>query len=483
MMQFKYPGIFYLLIVLIIPLIIHLFNLQKFKKIAFSNVQFLKKVKLESRKSSKIKKFIILALRIISFLALLFTFSQPYYSDKKINESIHNFIYLDNSMSLNTNDQNGNKLNEAIQEIIQFAPKKETYSLLTNDEFLSNISKEEVNIYLKKLNFSTKNSYFGDKIRTLESKINNETNELNKIILITDFQQFNKNKNFKFTNVNTPLYLKKPDLKKKNNISIDSVFIKTNDRKGNLISVVIKNQGEEKTDIPIALFNASNLLNKQSFSIKKDRKKTIEFPVESLEKIKGKIEITYNDVFLLKSITDTINLNKSVFPFEKLEMLQLGDIESSFAIFQKEYIASQLNKELQPFKVDKNANSIEAIQLRERLSLLESQKTINQGELELQKSDFNRYEILHKKGVIASQELEKQKLIYLQAQKNYKSLLSSISQLKSSLNDLSRNTKSTEINETKETINLERNVLQSFYQLKKAIKEIFKILFINNLNI
>ena len=302
MMQFKYPGIFYLLIVLIIPLIIHLFNLQKFKKIAFSNVQFLKKVKLESRKSSKIKKFIILALRIISFLALLFTFSQPYYSDKKINESIHNFIYLDNSMSLNTNDQNGNKLNEAIQEIIQFAPKKETYSLLTNDEFLSNISKEEVNIYLKKLNFSTKNSYFGDKIRTLESKINNETNELNKIILITDFQQFNKNKNFKFTNVNTPLYLKKPDLKKKNNISIDSVFIKTNDRKGNLISVVIKNQGEEKTDIPIALFNASNLLNKQSFSIKKDRKKTIEFPVESLEKIKGKIEITYNDFFLFDNI-------------------------------------------------------------------------------------------------------------------------------------------------------------------------------------
>ena len=63
-----------------------------------------------------------------------------------------------------------------------------------------------------------------------------------------------------------------------------------------------KNQGEEKTDIPIALFNASNLLNKQSFSIKKDRKKTIEFPVESLEKIKGKIEITYNDVFLFDNI-------------------------------------------------------------------------------------------------------------------------------------------------------------------------------------
>ncbi len=301
-MYFKYPGIFYFLIVLVIPIIIHLFNLQNFKRVAFTNVQFLKRVKLESRKSSKIKKLIILTLRLISFLALLFTFSQPYYSDKKINENTHNFIYLDNSMSLNTNEENGNKLNIAVQEIIQFAPKKATYSLLTNDEFLSNISKEEMNIYLKNINFSTKKTYFGDKIRTLESKIFNKTNNSSKIILISDFQQFSKKNNYKFTNVNIPFYVIKPDLKKKNNISVDSVFIKTNDRKGNSISVVIKNQGKEKKDIPIALYNDTNLLNKQSFSVQKDRTKTIEFPITNLERLKGKIEITYNDVFLFDNI-------------------------------------------------------------------------------------------------------------------------------------------------------------------------------------
>ena len=301
-MYFKYPGIFYFLIVLVIPIIIHLFNLQNFKRVAFTNVQFLKRVKLESRKSSKIKKLIILTLRLISFLALLFTFSQPYYSDKKINENTHNFIYLDNSMSLNTNEENGNKLNIAVQEIIQFAPKKATYSLLTNDEFLSNISKEEMNIYLKNINFSTKKTYFGDKIKTLESKIINKTNNVSKIILISDFQQFIKKNNYKFTNVNTPFYVINPDLKKKNNISVDSVFIKTNDRKGNSISVVIKNQGKEKKDIPIALYNDTNLLNKQSFSVKKDRTKTIEFPITNLDRLKGKIEITYNDVFLFDNI-------------------------------------------------------------------------------------------------------------------------------------------------------------------------------------
>jgi multidrug resistance efflux pump len=179
----------------------------------------------------------------------------------------------------------------------------------------------------------------------------------------------------------------------------------------------------------------------------------------------------YKDVFLLKAITDTISLSKSKFPFEKLQAAQLGEIENSFAMFQKEYIASELNKQLQPYKVESSAQSFEAKQLRERLQLLEGQKEINQSELQLLKTDVERYEKLFKKGVISAQEIEKQRLIYLQAEKNYKSLLSAISQLKSSINELKRSSKTTVINESTTSINLERSVMQSFYQLKKAIKD------------
>lgn len=179
----------------------------------------------------------------------------------------------------------------------------------------------------------------------------------------------------------------------------------------------------------------------------------------------------YNDVFLLKSIVDTFKIEKNSFSFEKLKALQLGDIESTFAIFEKEYIADKLNSELQPFKIEGTAQSLEAIQLRERLGLLESQKRINLSELQLQKNDLERYETLYKKGIIATQELEKQRLLYLQAQKNYKGLLSTISQLKSSLNEINRSSKTTKINENKENVNLERNVIQAFYGLKKAIKD------------
>ncbi|WP_396192511.1 HlyD family secretion protein [Flavobacterium sp.] len=179
----------------------------------------------------------------------------------------------------------------------------------------------------------------------------------------------------------------------------------------------------------------------------------------------------YNDVFLLKSCVDHFIIDKNEFPFDKTNALQLGDIESYFAVFQKEYIADELNTKLQPYQVEGNAQSYEANQLRERLSLLESQKSINQSELELQKNDLERYETLYKKGIIATQEVEKQRLQYLQHQKNYKNLLSSVSQLKSSINDLNRNSKTTIINENKENTNLERNVIQAFYQLKKAIKD------------
>ncbi len=43
-MQFKNPEILYFLFLLLIPILIHLFHLQKFKKVAFTNVKFLKEI-------------------------------------------------------------------------------------------------------------------------------------------------------------------------------------------------------------------------------------------------------------------------------------------------------------------------------------------------------------------------------------------------------------------------------------------------------
>ncbi len=179
----------------------------------------------------------------------------------------------------------------------------------------------------------------------------------------------------------------------------------------------------------------------------------------------------YKDALLLKSILDTINISETKFPFQFLQSAQLGEIENSYAFFQKEFIANELNNKLKPFKVESSAQRIEFVQQKERLALLESQKSINESELELQKNDLERYEKLYAKGIIAAQELERNRLQYLQAQKNFKGLLSTISQLKSALNELKRNSKATQINEEREYVNLDRNATQAFFALKKSLTD------------
>jgi len=310
-MHFKYPAIFYFLFILIVPILIHLFNLKKFKKIEFTNVQFLKKISIETRKSSQVKKLLILATRLLCFTALIFTFSQPYLGNKKIEDNRHYYIYLDNSESLNTNGNNGNLLKTATHDIIENSPENERYSLLTNDDLRINISKKELKKDLRNIQISNNITSFEDKINAIERELKNKSNDLYKILLISDFQYFTKKINNEFTNVTRPFSVVKLTSNVKNNISVDSVYISTYNTYEKVVSVVIKNQGDKKNDIPIALYNSSKLINKRSFSILKNEEKILEFPIENFHQFKGKIQIDFNESFMFDNVFYfTINSSK-----------------------------------------------------------------------------------------------------------------------------------------------------------------------------
>jgi len=181
----------------------------------------------------------------------------------------------------------------------------------------------------------------------------------------------------------------------------------------------------------------------------------------------------YNDVFSLIACIDTISIHKTQFdfPFDKLYALQLGEIQNAFTIFEKEYIAYDLNRDLKPYSIEKKAQSQETNQLKERLLLTQQQYQISQNELQLKKQELERFKKLYVKGVIAAQEWESKNLDFLQTEKNVRNISSQLSQMRSSINDLNRNSGNTRINETKDNVNLLRNVLQSFNQLKKAIND------------
>jgi multidrug resistance efflux pump len=156
---------------------------------------------------------------------------------------------------------------------------------------------------------------------------------------------------------------------------------------------------------------------------------------------------------------------------KKHKTANLGEVQQAFSLFEKESMAHDLNQELQPYQVQSNAQNAESIEIVARLTILQQQKSLNESELQLQKKDLNRQETLFDKGIISAQDFETKKLGYIQSEKNYQNVLSSISQLKSSLIANVSNSKNTRISNTKENVTLESSQTQSFYNLKKVIKD------------
>ena len=140
-MQFKYPEILYALLLLVIPIIVHLFQLRKFKSEPFTNVQFLKELAIQTRKSSQLKKWLTLLTRLFLLACIILAFSQPYTAEtgdfKTKSETV---IYLDNSFSMQANGPNGTLLNTAVQDLIASLDDNEEISLFTNDANYPNTS-------------------------------------------------------------------------------------------------------------------------------------------------------------------------------------------------------------------------------------------------------------------------------------------------------------------------------------------------------
>lgn len=181
----------------------------------------------------------------------------------------------------------------------------------------------------------------------------------------------------------------------------------------------------------------------------------------------------YQDVFRLKSIIDTVSLNSKIFsfPIDDIPVLFLGEIETSYAIFESSYSEYILNKELRPFSNEALANQISLSELYRRQESLKFQKKISKAELDIKKKDFERQSELYKKGVISAQEYESKRVEFLQTERNFKNNDVQLSQNKESISAATKASRGTEINQRKEEINLYMKVLQSFDQLKASIRD------------
>ena len=275
-MNFLQPQFLYGLFALTIPIIVHLFNFRKAKKVYFTNTAFLQQVQQTSSAKRKIKHYLILLSRLLALFFIVMAFAQPLLpSSEEGLQNSHVVIYLDNSQSMsNLTDQEIRGFDEGItyvNQLIALYPRETQFLLLTNDfESFSNTFKNGNKIIDRTTELSTSStirSFQEINKRIVSTAFANNVPDYD-VYWVSDFQKSTLGKLENDTGDTTISHFLLPiAFANITNLYIDSIYldnpfnIEINKSK---VNVVMKNSGKQ----PVAEAVLKLYLNDQQVSSK-----------------------------------------------------------------------------------------------------------------------------------------------------------------------------------------------------------------------
>ena len=321
-MIYQNPQLLYALSAIAIPIIIHLFNLRKHRVIYFSSIRFLKEIKDENRRKSRIRDILILISRILAIVFLVLAFAKPYIPDSNIKSTNQIFIYIDNSQSMDIDFGQGNLLNiakkKAIEIIESYSSEKEFY-LITNDFESKNTLKynrDAIKLHIKNI----KSSKTARSIKSIISRANSINSRSSHLYFISDFQENSlKIDEIKENKIKNRISLMPITKIQTTNINIDTllttpILISDNEVE---IKVVVSNQSSNNIENEILFLYIDNQQKSQQYiNLEPYEKKEIKFQFSNNSNrfINGEIRtqdipVTFdNSLFFILSKTQKFNL-------------------------------------------------------------------------------------------------------------------------------------------------------------------------------
>lgn len=290
-MQFKNPEILYFLFLLILPILVHLFQLRRFKKQEFTNVKLLKELEIQTRKSSTIKKWLLLATRLLLLTALILAFAQPFFKakdfDKKNNELI---LVVDNSFSMQAKGNSGELLKRSIQDLLENTPENQQLSVLTNDENFYDTNIRNIQKELQNLKYSSTPFNPAAIITRIEAKKPGVPKD---ILFISDAVGLKEELKTNLSETSS-LYYQTVEANETSNIAIENVQISQVLDQFYELKISIKSYGDFEADVPISMYNGKKLVGKALIS-KEKPKKEIVFTIPKTD-FHGYVEIQDNSL-------------------------------------------------------------------------------------------------------------------------------------------------------------------------------------------
>jgi hypothetical protein len=340
-MQFLHPEYFYALPALLIPIFIHLFQLRRFKKYAFTNVALLQKLRFQTRKSSQIKKWLVLILRLLAIACIILAFTQPYFSNQKATDNTsETVIYLDNSFSMQALGANGPLLKRGIQDVIDGIEETKKISVFTNENSYESITLKNLKNKLLNISYSQDQLSLNNVILKGTSLFSNSKSSLKTLLVVSDFQKHDQNL---LTEIDTTIKVVFVPLKPLNtaNDYIDTISIESSLNSNTEINVTAKTNDKNKDSIAVTLFEGNKKIGKSI--LEKSKGYQTSFEVQTKKGFKGKFSIEDSQIYY------DDNFYFSIPKTSKISVLAIND-QTSATFLSKIYTKDEFVFKNQDYK-------------------------------------------------------------------------------------------------------------------------------------
>ena len=258
-MQFLYPSFLWALAALAIPIIIHLFYFRRFKKVAFSNVRFLKEVKEETSMRSRLRNLLVLLVRCLALAALVFAFAQPFLpSNREVLKGRKAVsIYVDNSFSMEAKSDQASLRQIAVdraRDIVGAYGVEDRFQILDNDFSGRNqrlVGQEEALNLLDDIESGPASRRLSVVNARQRSALRTENMENNITYLVSDFQRNVTDLAPEKLDTGVAVNLVPLRAVRERNVAIDSVWFEApvpQAGQNNLLLVRVRNYGQEDLD-------------------------------------------------------------------------------------------------------------------------------------------------------------------------------------------------------------------------------------------
>ena len=323
-MLFEKPDVLYFLLLLIIPVLVHLFQLRKFKTTKFSNVALLQRIQLQSRKSSKIKKWLILMTRLLSLVFLVLAFAKPFIPSTDLAlENDEVVIYLDNSFSMQMPGKQISLLEEAKQNLWEELGEDQKFSLFTNNQTWKQVTKKDIKEEFFSIEYATVPLNYETILLKAQSlfKLKDSRHSL---FIISDGLNFESNIG---SNLNETLdinfIIKNPASLE--NFNITSARLESSNSSKTL-KAKIKSYTTTEKDITVSLYDGVTLIAKTKANFENSKAVWVEFELSNTTFNLGKIQLEADGLSYDNELFFSLNNEKKI----KVISLQSEGSNTSF---------------------------------------------------------------------------------------------------------------------------------------------------------